>query len=183
MEDVPGAFEEEEGVVVGGSAGVQVQGVAFTFSVVHQVLTLGGANRDGVEGDIVVDCVGVGDQAVVRDNLHAGSTGGFRGGGGSGAVMRADNQDFDTLGNQGFNVLLFLGGIALAEQDFHAVAGFLKSIFEAGFILDPAGFILGRQNNTDCQFFASGGGFSRCFSFRAGAQHHRCDDEDRENEH
>jgi hypothetical protein len=55
-------------------------------------------------------------------------------------------------------VLFFFGRGTLAEQDFHFVAGFVQSVFEGGFILNPARFVFGRQHNANRQFtFASGG--------------------------
>ena len=45
LQHVPGAFEEQEGVVVGGSTGIQVQRVAGAGGVVDQVLGLGRPRR------------------------------------------------------------------------------------------------------------------------------------------
>ena len=89
------------------------------------------AHGDAVEGHVVVDRVGVADQAVVGDDLDASLPGCFSGGGGGGAVLRADDQDFDALGDQGFDVGFFLGGITLAEQDFDIVAGRVQGFLEA----------------------------------------------------
>ncbi len=88
LQHVPGAFEEQEGVVVGGRAGIQVQRVAGAGGLVDQVLRLGFAHRDAVEGDIVIDCLGVADQAVVGDHLDAGVPG-FLGGSSSGSARPA----------------------------------------------------------------------------------------------
>ena len=55
LQDVPGALEEQEGVVVGGGARVQVQRVAGAGGLVDQVLGLGCAHGDAVEGHVVVD--------------------------------------------------------------------------------------------------------------------------------
>ncbi len=123
LQDIPGAFEEQEGVVVGGSAGIQVQRVAGAGGLVDQVLSLGFAHRNAVEGDVVVDGIGVADQAVIGDDLDAGSPGFFSSSGSSGAVLRADDEDFDALGDQGFNVGFFLGGVTLAEEDLDVVTG------------------------------------------------------------
>ena len=71
-----------------------------------------GANGDAVEGHVVIDGVGVADQAVVGDDLDAGLAGFISGGGGGGAVLRADDEDFDALGDQRFNVRFLLGGIS-----------------------------------------------------------------------
>ena len=107
---VPGAFEEEEGVVVGGRAGVQVQVVALgAAGLVDQVLAPGCAHGHAVEGHIVVDRIGVADQAVVGDHLDAGIARFFGRGRGSGGVLRADDQHFDALADQRFDVGLFLG--------------------------------------------------------------------------
>jgi hypothetical protein len=48
--------------------------------------------------------------------LTPGIAGGFGGGCGSSAVVRADDQDLDALGDQGFHVGFFFGRGALAEQ-------------------------------------------------------------------
>ena len=88
LQHVPGALEEQEGVVVGGRASVQVQRVAGAGGLVDQVLALRFANRNAVKGHIVVDRIGVPDQPVVGDHLDARSPG-FRGSSsGSGGVMR-----------------------------------------------------------------------------------------------
>ena len=107
------------------------------------------ANRNAVEGDIVIDGIGVADQAVVGDHLDACGSGFISSGGSSGGILRADDDDFDALGDQSFNVGFFLGGIALAEEDLDGVPGSLEGIFETGFVLDPARLILGRKNNTN----------------------------------
>ena len=127
LQNSPGAFEEQEGVVVGGSAGIQVQRVAFAGGFVNQVLALGFTNGNAVEGHIVIDCVGVADQAVIGNDLDAGLVGFFSGSGGSGAVLRADDDDFDALGDQSFNVGFFLGGIALAEENLDGEISVLRA--------------------------------------------------------
>ena len=48
-----------------------------------------------------------------------------------------------------FNVRFFLGGVALAEQDFDIVSGGGEGVLEAGFVLDPARLIFGRQNDAN----------------------------------
>ena len=113
------------------------------------------AHGDAVEGDVVVHGIGVADQAVIGDDLHAGLAGFFSSGGSGGAVLRADDEDFDALGDQSFNVRFFLGGITLAEEDLDIVTSGCQGILEAGLVLDPARFILGRQNDTNRQL-ASG---------------------------
>ena len=149
LENIPGAFEEEEGIVVGGSAGIQIKGIAGTGGIVDQVLSLGSANGDAVEGDVEVYGLGVADQAVIGDDLYAGSAGGFSGGTSGSAILGGKDDDFDTIGNEGFNVGLFLGGVALAEEDLNVVAGSCQGFGEAGFILHPAWFVFCGEDNAD----------------------------------
>ena len=168
LQDSPGAFEEQESVVIRGSAGIQVERVAGAGSAIDQVLGLGGANGDAVKGYVVVHRIGASDQAVVRDHFHAGFAGFFNGGGGSVTILRADDNDFDAFGDQSFNVGFLFGRIALAEENFDVVTGGGQGILEAGFVLDPARFVFGREYDTDGQFtsasFFSGGssGATRC---------------------
>ena len=102
------------------------------------------ANRNAVEGHIVIDGIGVADQAVIGDHLDASGSGFFSSSSSSGGVLRADDDDFDALGDQSFNVGFFLGGITLAEENLDIVPGSLEGILEAGLVLDPAWLILGR---------------------------------------
>ena len=151
-------------------------GLPVPVGLVDQVLGLLRAHGDAVEGHVVVDGVGVADQAVVGDDLDAGLAGFVSGGGGSGAVLRADDEDFDALGDQRFDVLFFLGGRALAEEDFDFVSGGFQRVLEAGLVLDPARLILGRQDDADRQFAFGGssgfGGFCgrRCCFCRFGGR-------------
>jgi N-acetylglucosamine kinase-like BadF-type ATPase len=70
------------------------------------------------------------------------------GGRGSSTILRADDENFDALGDQSFDIGLLRGGVALAEEDLDGVARRLEGVAEAGLILDPAGLILGGQNHT-----------------------------------
>ena len=149
LQDIPGAFEEQEGVVVGSRPGVQVERVAGAGGFVDQVLGLGGAHGDAVEGHVVVYGLGVEDQAVVGDDLDPGGMGGFGCSCGCGAIMRGEDEDLDAFGDQVFDVGLFLGRVTLAEEDLDLVAGGIESFLEAGLILDPAGFVPGRQYDTN----------------------------------
>ena len=149
LQNSPGAFEEQESVVVRGGASVQVQRGALGGVLVDQVLGLGLANRDAVEGHIEIDGVGTGHEAVIGNDLDASFAGFVNSGASSSSVLRADDQDFDALGQQRFDVGFFFGGIALAEHDLSAETSGFESISETGFVLDPAGFVLGRKNDTD----------------------------------
>ena len=113
-----------------------------------------------VEGNIIVHRIGVGDQAIVGDDLYAGFSSFFNCGGGSVAVLRADDEDFNALGKEGFHVLFFLGGRTLAEEELDLIAGFIQRVAETSFILHPARFVFGGQYDTHSQFAFS----SRFFS-------------------
>ena len=114
---LPGAFEEDEGVVVGGGAGIEIQRVALGGAgLLDQVLAPGRADGHAVEGHIVIDRIGVADQAVVGDDLHACGLRFFGGGRSRRGVLRADDDHLDALADQRFDVRLFLGAVALAEQ-------------------------------------------------------------------
>ena len=124
----PGAFEEQEGVVVGGGAGIQVQRVAGAGGVVDQVLGLSFADRDAVEGHVVVDCVRVEDQAVVGDHLDAGRS--LASSAAAAAAVPSCGQMMITLTPWEIkdSTLCFLHGrIALAEQDLDIDAGGLRT--------------------------------------------------------
>ena len=71
LQYVPGALEEDEGVVVGSSARIEIERVAGATGIVNQVLGLLGTNSQAVEGDVVVDGVGVTNQTVVGDDAYA----------------------------------------------------------------------------------------------------------------
>ena len=114
-------------------------------------MSLGSAHGEAVEGDVVVHSLGVADQAVVGNDLDPGGARFLSGRGGGGAVLRADDQDFNALRDQSFDVGLFLGGIALAEEDLNFVTGGGKSVLEAGLILDPARFVLRGKYDADGQ--------------------------------
>ena len=58
-------------------------------------------------------------------------------------ALRADDQNFDALFQQCFDIRFLLGGIALAEENFNIVASSLERLLETGLILDPARFIFG----------------------------------------
>ena len=149
LEHFPGAFEEEEGVVVGSGARIEVEVVAFAFGVLHEVIAPGHADLDGVERDIIVHGSRVADEAVIGDDFHARFVGFVRRGGRGRPVLRADDEDFYSLGDQGFYVGFFLCRIALAEEDFGADAGSLERVHEPCLVLDPAGFILRGQDDAD----------------------------------
>ena len=163
LQDLPGAFEEQEGIVVGGCAGIQVQRVAGAGGLVDQVLGLGGAYGIAVEGDVVVDGIGAQDQAVIGDDLDAGLLGFFGGGRGGSAVLRGEDQDLDALGQQRFDVGLLLGGIALAEENLDGHACGAEQVLKAGLVLNPAGLILGGEHDADyrCAACSRSGGFGR----------------------
>ena len=114
---LPGALEEDEGVVVGGRAGIEIQRVALGGAgLLDQVLAPGRAHGHAVKGHIVVDRIGVADQAVVGDDLDARGFRFFGGRGGRRGILRGDDQHLDALADQRFDVRLFLGAVTLAEQ-------------------------------------------------------------------
>ncbi len=151
LQDVPGTLEEQEGIVVGCRARIQVQRVAGAARLVNEVLSLRCAHSDAVERDVVVHRIGVEDQAVVGNDFHACGSGGFRGGGGGRTVMRCNDDHLDALADQGLDVRFFLGGVALAEEDLHLVASLRQCVLEAGLVLDPARFILRREHDPNFQ--------------------------------
>ncbi len=174
LQHVPGAFEEQEGVVVRGRTGVQVQRIAFPAGLVHQVLALGLAYCDAVKGDVVVHRIRLADQAVVGDHLHPGVVGGLGGCRGGGRVLRRDDDHLDALGDQVLHVGQLSGRVALAEQDLDVYAHLVERILETGLILDPAGFIPGRQDDANGEFAAGGrrlGGLRRFSCCRFGRFH------------
>ncbi len=91
------AGEEDEGVVVGGGAGIQIEVVALAGGLAHEELAPRGADGEAVEGDVVVDRVGVEDEPVIGYDLDAGGARLFGGGGGSSSVLRADDDDLGAL--------------------------------------------------------------------------------------
>ncbi len=156
MQLVPRALEEQEGVIVRSRAGVQVQIVARARSHVNQVLAPGLAHSDAVEGHIVIHRSRVADEAVVRNDLDARFIGRISGSGSGSAVMGANDEDFDPLSNQGFDVFLFLRGRTLAEQNLDFVTRGLQRIAEARLILNPARLVFSGEHNTDGQLGFSG---------------------------
>ena len=68
-----------------------------------------------------------------------------------GGIGGAYDDDLDSVGDQGFDVRLFLGGVALAEEDLDIVSGLGEGIAETGLVLGPALLILGRENDADLQ--------------------------------
>ena len=68
------------------------------------------------------------------------------------SILRANDEDFDAFAYEGFNVGLFLAGIALAEQNFCTEAGALEGVLESGLILNPSWLILGRKYYADLGF-------------------------------
>ena len=149
LQDSPGALEEQEGVVVGGGTSIQIERISRAGGMIDQVLGLSSAYRNTVEGDIVVNRSGVEDQAVVGDDLDACCVGFVSGGSGSGTILRAYDEHFDTLSDQRFYVGFLCGGTALAEENLDGVTGGLEGIVEPGLVLNPSWLIFGRQNNTN----------------------------------
>ncbi len=127
LEDAPGAGEEDEGVVVGGGAGVQVEVVALAGGLADEELTPRLAYGEAVEGHVVVDGVGAEDEAVIGDDLDACGAGLVGGGGGSGSVLRADYDYLGAGGDQRLDVGLLLGGVALGEEDLVGMPAVLKA--------------------------------------------------------
>src|SRR6185503_20159464 len=130
----------------GGGASIEVQRIARSTCLVDQVLCLRFADCDTVEGDVVVDGIGVEDQAIVGDNLHAC----FARGLGS-TILRGQDQHLNTLGDQVFNVGFLFCRIALAEEDLHVITSSYQGFFETSFVLNPAGLVLGREDDPNCQ--------------------------------
>jgi hypothetical protein len=83
---------------------------------------------------------GAADEAVIGDDLHARLVGGIGGGSGGGAVLRADDEDLDAFGDQGF-LLAWLAPIAQGAGQEVLRAG-LGSGNERG----KASFAHARQN-------------------------------------
>ena len=93
LQHVPGAFEEDEGVVVGGGTSIEIERVAGAFGVVNQVLGLLGTNSQAVEGDVVIDGIGVTDQTVVGNDAYTSGFGCVGGGGSGRAILRGDDDE------------------------------------------------------------------------------------------
>ena len=107
------------------------------------------ANCDAVKGHIVINRIGVADKPVVGNDLDACFPGGLCGGSGSGAVVRADDENLDALGDQIFNIRFFLGGITLAEENLNIVTRGRERILEPRLVLYPSRLVLRRKNDTD----------------------------------
>ena len=130
--------------------------------MIDQVLRLLRAHGDGVEGDIVVDGLGIADETVIGDDAHTGVASQLGGGRGGCAVVRADDEHLNALGDQALDVGSLGGRVALAEQDLDLIAGGFQRFAESGFVLYPAGFITGRQDDAHP---AAGPFFGRRFFF------------------
>ena len=88
----PSAGEEDERVVIGDSAGIEVErNIGLAGILVDEVLTLSNADCEGVEGYVVVNCIGTGDKTVVANYGDAGVMSLLDGGACGGSVMSADN--------------------------------------------------------------------------------------------
>ena len=105
------------------------------------------ADREAVECHIVINRVGTGNQPVISDNGHAGSLGLFNGSCGGSAVLRADDQHGNSLGDQRLNVCLLSRGRTLAEHNLIGESGITQNGLKLCLILQPSGLILGRQHN------------------------------------
>ena len=104
LQNAPSAFKEDECVVVGSCASVEVERVARTAGIVYQVLGLLGTDSNAVEGDVVVDGVGVANKAVIGDDFYASSASSFGSSGSGRSVMRGDDDNLNTFGDQVFNI-------------------------------------------------------------------------------
>jgi len=100
------------------------------------------AAMDGAEEWARVDVLPAADECCPTD------TGTMKG---THAVLRADDQDFDTFGDQSFDICFFCCRRTLAEKNLRGEASFFESSSETAFILDPAGFIFGWQNDTNVE--------------------------------
>ena len=150
------------GVVLRAGEDLQREGACLVFQIqlVDDVLSLQLAHADKVERDVEVDSLGVGDQAIVRDNIDPGILGLFTGIRQRGAVNSGDDQDVDALGDHVFDLHGLLGGIIFCVFDLRGVAGLLECFGQA-FALDrPDGLFLGRHQNADGGFRIGCCGFS-----------------------
>ena len=87
LEDAPGAGEEDEGVVVGGGPGVEVEVILLARGLADEELAPGGPDGEAVEGDVVVYGGRAEDEAVVGYDLDASGPGLVGGGGGAGSIL------------------------------------------------------------------------------------------------
>ena len=173
LQHIPCTFEEQEGIVVRGSTRIEVQRVTGTSGIIDQVLCLGFTHGYTVERHIVIYSLGVEDQAIIGNNLDARGTSGFGSRGSGSTIVRGQDQDFDALGDQGLNIRLLHGGVALAEQDFDVITGGFECFAETGFVLDPARLVLGRQNDAHAELLGSGFFCRRGRCATGGENHHR----------
>src|SRR5690242_1277446 len=117
--------------------------------MIDEVLSLSGTYGNAVECDVEVNCIGVTDQAIVRNDCNSSSLGFFHCCTSGGTILRADDDDFYAGSDQSLNIGFFFCRIALTEEDLNVITSGRQSVFEAGFVLHPAWFVFGGEHDTN----------------------------------
>ena len=137
LEHAHRAVEEDSGVVVIRRTGEQLDVplvlVALALGeAVQQGLALQFADLEVVEREVVVDGLGVQDEAVVRDDDRAGLVSGLDLGRELRAVLGADDDDLGAVGDHRGDLVLLLGDRVAGRGvlDVGLVAGILETVGE-----------------------------------------------------
>ena len=171
LDDRHGAVVEVAGVGVIGGAAEQfdVEGALlaiFQAETVDELGALNNADAKVIEGGVVIDIRGLGDQAVVGNHENAGIMSLLENIRHGRAINGGDDEHVGALGDHVFDLGQLVVDVIVSKLQVGFVAQGFEGFDHALAIRNPAGRGLGRHGNTN-HFGASSG--SRSFSCGGGS--------------
>jgi hypothetical protein len=163
-----GAIIEVESVsVVGGTTeefnveGTNTSGgcfAGFEAEAFEELGALNDADAKVIEGGVVIDVGGLGDQAVVGDDEDASIMSLLEHVGHGRAINGGDDENVRALGDHVFDLSQLIVDVVISKLQVGLVAKCFEGFDHALAVGDPAGRSLGRHRNA--YHFGSGGGLS-----------------------